>query len=60
MGLFSEQNIFYENKPISPWAMGKFFSTKFNAKSIGDNFKIVAYLVLNRFAKNNDFFAYTT
>jgi hypothetical protein len=30
---------------------------------IDDNFKITAFLVLNRFAKNaknNDFFAYTT
>jgi hypothetical protein len=39
------------------------YSTKCNAKSIGDNFKITAYLVLNRFAKNaknNDFFASTT
>ncbi len=43
--------------------MLKFYSTKFNAKSIGNNFKITAFLLLNRFvknAKNNDFFAYTT
>ncbi len=41
----------------------KFYSTKFKAKSIGDNFKITAFLALNRFAKNaknNDFFTYTT
>ncbi len=58
MGLWANKIYFRPLKEIkNPFLVEikiciKFYSTKFNFKSIGDYFKFVAYLVLNRFAKN--------